>query len=62
MEWITIELNNNGKIDTDTLPYKPGKYVIETKTGMGNINRFESYFDGHKFHFSNQTLVRWLEE
>ena len=50
MQWI----NSN--------PEKPGKYIVETKTMMGNTNRFESYFNGKAWRFTNQVFVRYLKE
>jgi hypothetical protein len=50
MEWLT------------TNPEKPGKYLVETITTMGNTNRFESYWNGDKWSFNNQTFVKYLKE
>jgi len=61
MYWVEIK-TNNGKIDKATLPESTGKYIVETKTMMGNRNRFETSFNGEKFNFSNQTVLRWLKE
>ena len=50
MEWV------------NTNPNKPGKYIVETKTTMGNVNRFEAYFNGKSWSFTNQIFVRYLKE
>lgn len=50
MEWLT------------TNPKNPGKYIVETKTRMGNTNRFESYWNGESWSFTNQVFVRYLKE
>jgi hypothetical protein len=50
MEWLT------------TNPESPGKYIVETKTRMGNTNRFESYWNGESWSFTNQVFVRYLKE
>ena len=46
----------------NTNPDKPGKYIVKTKTMMGNTNKFESYFNGKTWSFSNQTFVEYLKE
>jgi hypothetical protein len=50
MEWSTSN------------PEKPGKYVVETKTMMGNTHRLESYWNGKSWNFSNQKFVKYLKE
>lgn len=50
MEWITSN------------PDQPGKYIVETKTMMGNIHRIESFWNGKGWSFTNQTFVRFLKE
>ena len=50
MEWLT------------TNPKSPGKYIVETKTRMGNTNRIESYWNGESWSFTNQVFVRYLKE
>ena len=50
MEWMTDK------------PKLPGKYIVETKTTMGNVNRFEAYFNGRTWSFTNQTFVKYLKE
>lgn len=43
-------------------PEKPGKYIVETRTMMGNTNRFESYWNGKSWRFTNQVFVKYLKE
>ena len=50
MEWTTDQ------------PELPGKYIVETKTMMGNSNKFEAYFNGKSWSFTNQIFVRYLKE
>ena len=50
MEWI------------NTNPNKPGKYLVEVKTMMGNTHRIESYWNGKHWNFNNQTFVKYLKE
>ena len=50
MEWM---------IDT---PITSGVYLVETKTGMGRIQRFDSYWNGKSWSFTNQTFLRYLKE
>lgn len=50
MEWININ------------PDKPGKYIVETKTMIGNTNRLESYFNGKSWGFTNQIFIKYLKE
>ena len=50
MEWIS------------SLPENPGKYIVETRTTMGNTNRFDAHFNGENWNFKNQTFVKYLKE
>ena len=43
-------------------PNIPGKYIVETRTKMNNIHRFEAYWNGKSWNFSNQTFIRYLKE
>ena len=52
MKWINFE---------DEKP-SPGKYIVETETTMGNINRFESIWTGKNWHCNNQKVIKWLKE
>ena len=50
----------------DKVPTKPGKYVVKTKTGMGNIHRLECNvtIDAKgkpHFHVTNQKVISWYE-
>jgi len=49
-------------MDVTTLPTEEGKYIVETKTSMGNIHRLETLFDGEKFLCKNQKVIRWIKE
>lgn len=54
MNWINIK---------DRLPIDTNKkYVVETRTTMGNIHRIETTFNGKTFGVNNQIVLRWLEE
>lgn len=57
MNWIDI------KIEQPTIE---GKYIVEAKTMMGNIHKFETIFtienNKGKFDVSNQLVLRWLKE
>lgn len=57
MNWISVK---------DRLPDTEGKYIVKTKTTMGNINRFDARFyitgDKKTFDVSNQVVTHWLEE
>lgn len=46
---------------TDNPPVT-GKYIVETKTTMGNIHRIESTWNGKSWSFNNQLFERWLDE
>ena len=46
---------------TDNPPVT-GKYIVETKTTMGNIHRIESTWNGKTWSFNNQLFQRWLDE
>jgi hypothetical protein len=50
MEWVTSN------------PSKEGKYIVETKTKMGNTKRLEAYWNGKSWSFTNQLFVRYLKE
>jgi hypothetical protein len=50
MEWTTAN------------PIREGKYVVETKTAMGRIQRLESYWNGKSWSFTNQVFLRYLKE
>ena len=50
MEWLTSN------------PEKKGNYIVETKTTMGRKNRFESYWNGKSWSFTNQVFVKYLKE
>ena len=43
-------------------PSQVGKYVIETKTLVGNIHRLEACWNGESWSVSNQIVLRWLKE
>lgn len=57
MKWVSV---------TDELPETPGKYIVKTKTMMGNQNRFDARFhiSGSKktWDVSNQVVTHWLKE
>ena len=57
MQWISV---------TDELPEIPGKYIVKTKTMMGNQNRFDArlHISGSKktWDVSNQVVTHWLKE
>lgn len=57
MEWI--ELSNEK-------PTQSGKYLVKTKTTMGNTHRLDTTCTIHdgKVHFSvtNQIVTHWLKE
>lgn len=46
---------------TDNPPVT-GKYIVETKTGMGAIRRIEANWNGKSWSFTNQLFERWLDE
>jgi len=46
---------------TDNPPVT-GKYIVETKTPMGNIHRLEASWNGKTWSFNNQLFQRWLDE
>lgn len=50
MEWLS------------TQPEKPGKYLVVTRTMMGNINRLEATWNGKSWSFTNQVFVKYLKE
>lgn len=50
-------------------PTKPGKYIVETISTMGNIHRLEATFTPNEkdkskgtWGFNNQFFKRWLDE
>ena len=50
----------------DKTPTKPGKYIVKTKSAMGNIRRLEcnvTIDDKGKphFHVTNQKVISWYE-
>lgn len=50
MEWSTIN------------PSEKGKYIVQTRTIMGNINTFQAFWNGKNWNFNNQTFVKYLKE
>jgi hypothetical protein len=57
MKWIEVSLG---------LPTKAGKYVVKTRTTMGNNHKVETGYTitngkGH-FNVSNQIVTHWLKE
>lgn len=57
LNWISVN---------DKLPKTPGKYIVKTKTMMGNQNRFDArlHISGSKktWDVSNQVVTHWLKE
>lgn len=63
MEWIDVSLEQ---------PKQVGKYLVKTKTSMGNIHRLEVGYtitkdektgkEKHSFNLSNQVVTHWLKE
>jgi len=57
MKWIAV---------TDELPKTSGKYIVKTKTRMGNENKFNArlHISGSKktWDVSNQLVTHWLKE
>lgn len=57
MQWISVD---------NDLPEIPGKYIVKTKTMMGNQNRFDAHLhiSGSKktWDVSNQVVTHWLKE
>jgi hypothetical protein len=63
MEWIDVSLEQ---------PKQVGKYLVKTKTSMGNIHRLDAIFSITKdkktgkekcsFNVSNQVVTHWLKE
>jgi len=57
MKWIAV---------TDELPKTSGKYIVKTKTMMGNENKFNArlHISGSKktWDVSNQLVTHWLKE
>ena len=60
--WIKIKRNKDGKVDNTTLPQLPGKYVVKTKTIMGNEHKVWTSFCGEHFTLKNQISTEWLDE
>ena len=56
MQWISVD---------DELPEMSGKYVVKTKTMMGNENKFNArlHISGSKktWDVSNQMVTHWLK-
>jgi len=57
MQWISVD---------NDLPETPGKYIVKTKTMMGNENKFNArlHISGSKktWDVSNQVVTHWLKE
>ena len=58
MEWVSVD---------NEMPGLPGKYVVKTRTTMGNILRFDARMhmtdSGKKtWDVSNQVVTHWLKE
>lgn len=63
MEWIDVSLEQ---------PSVAGKYLVKTKTSMGNTHRLEAGYTITKdektgkekkhFNVSNQVVTNWLKE
>jgi hypothetical protein len=63
MEWIDVSLEQ---------PKQVGKYLVKTKTSMGNTHRLEAGYTITKdektgkekkhFNVSNQVVTHWLKE
>ena len=57
MEWIET---------VNYLPNVKGKYLVKSKTSMGNVQRLDAYLtitDGKaKFNVTNQIVTHWLKE
>ena len=57
MQWIFVN---------DKLPETPGKYIVKTKTMMGNENKFNArlHISGSKktWDVSNPVVTHWLKE
>lgn len=49
-------------IDAKIKPDNVGKYIVETKTTMGNIQRLDCVWNGKTWSLSNQIVIRWLRE
>tara|TARA_R110000782_G_scaffold233611_1_gene319721 strand:+ start:28 stop:183 length:156 start_codon:yes stop_codon:yes gene_type:complete len=43
-------------------PENPGFYIVETTSMMGNRRRFESFWNGKKWNFTNQVFKKYLKE
>ena len=57
MKWVSV---------TDELPETSGKYIVKTKTTMGNENKFNArlYISGSKktWDVLNQVVTHWFKE
>lgn len=57
MEWIDIEVEQ---------PKEEGKYLVKTKTMMGNTHRVDCHCHINKgkvhFNVTNQIVTHWLKE
>ena len=63
MEWIDVSLEQ---------PKTAGKYLVKTRTSMGNTHRLDASFtitkdektnkEKHSFNVSNQVVTHWLKE
>ena len=57
MDWINVK---------ERQPATEGKYLVKTKTTMGNVNRFDAllYINNTKITWdvNNQVVTHWLEE
>lgn len=52
MEWIA----------ENSHPRKIGKYIVQTRTVMGNTQKLEAYWNGKSWNVSNQMVIKWLKE
>lgn len=52
MEWIP----------ENSHPQVSGKYLVEARSMMGNINRLVCYWNGKSWSISNQMVLKWLKE
>ena len=39
-----------------------GKYIVKTRTLMGNIHKLEAYWNGKSWNVSNQIEIEYLKE
>lgn len=47
---------------SNTLPTKEGKYIVQTKSMMGNFRVIEAYYNGKHWNFSNQIFVKYIKD